>query len=134
MLETKYITDKVLVTVLVIFVNNISHKYLTSIPQRCHLCPTWVSNITVKIVVSLLLAWLFYFHRFTGRLSMVIIEFLYKRFQKRAYTGLVNSQMNESPVAVWPKRNESETFRNLWRIHVIRIYAMLFIQYGLMQI
>ena len=65
---------------------------------------------------------------------MVIIEFLYKRFRKRAYTGLVNSQMNESPVAVWRKRIESETFRNLWKIHVIRIYAILFMQYGLMQI
>ena len=61
----------------------------------------WI--ITVKIVVLLLLAWLFYFHRFTGRLSMVIIEFLYKRFQKRTYIGgMVYSQMNESPVPVWP--------------------------------
>ena len=61
---------------------------------------------------------------------MVIIEFLYKRFQKRTYTGLVNSQMNESPVAVWPKQNGSETFRNLWTIYVIGIYAP-FMQYYL---
>ena len=79
-----------------VFVTNI-HEMLPDLGLQHH----YVTKITVKIVVLLLLAWLFYFHRFTGRLSMIIIEFLYKRFQKHTYTGdMVYSQMNESPVSV----------------------------------
>ena len=32
---------------------------------------------------------------------MIIIEFLYKRFQKQSYTDLIYSKMDESPVSVW---------------------------------